>query len=46
VTVRFTPEAAIELEDILGYLAAHSPGRARNVSERIQQVLETSRNIH
>lgn len=38
--IRFTPEAAVELEDILSYLASHSPGGARNVSTRIRQVLE------
>nr|WP_250808917.1 type II toxin-antitoxin system RelE/ParE family toxin [Neorhizobium tomejilense] len=39
MTIRFTPEAAIELEDVLRYLAAHLPEGARNVGARIQQVL-------
>ncbi len=39
MTIRFTPEAAVELEDVLSYLTAHSPEGACNVGTRIQQVL-------
>lgn len=39
MNLRFTPEAASELEEILEYLADRSPIAAHNVARRMQEIL-------